>query len=141
MSTQWFSPEFKDETVKQLVERGYCVAKVAARLGASAHSLHKWTKAITPTTDEKQAAGLIEAKSKIVAARKCGAWEGTRSAKKRGKSPSQLSLYKQQCLLRLAQCLDNRATHFVTSDFTFLDQLLKCFLDSPQIINFLFHHR
>lgn len=41
MSTQRFTPEFKKETVKQVVERGYTVPDVAARLGVSAHSLYK----------------------------------------------------------------------------------------------------
>lgn len=48
MSIQRFLPEFKEEAVRQLVERGYSVADVSARLGVSAHSLHKWVKAIKP---------------------------------------------------------------------------------------------
>ena len=39
MSIQPFPPEFKEEAVRQIVERGYSVAEVAARLGVSAHSL------------------------------------------------------------------------------------------------------
>lgn len=35
MSAQRFTPEFKEEAVKQVVERGYSVAEVAARLGVS----------------------------------------------------------------------------------------------------------
>jgi transposase len=66
MSIPRFTPEFKDEAVKQVVERGYSVAEVAARLGVSTHSLHKWVKAVKPTKDEKQAAELIEAKSEIL---------------------------------------------------------------------------
>jgi len=66
MSKPRFSPEFKDEAVKQVVERGYSVAEVAARLGVSTHSLHKWVKAVKPTKDEKQTAELIEAKSEIL---------------------------------------------------------------------------
>lgn len=66
MSKPRFSPEFKDEAVKQVVERGYSVAEVAARFGVSTHSLHKWVKAVKPTKDEKQTAELIEAKSEIL---------------------------------------------------------------------------
>jgi len=66
MNKPRFTPEFKDEAVKQMVERGYSVAEVAARLGVSTHSLHKWVKAVKPTKDEKQAAKLIEAKSEIL---------------------------------------------------------------------------
>ena len=66
MSTQGFSPEFKEEAVRQGVDRGYLVAGVSARVGVSAHSLYKWVKAVTPDRSEKQAADLIEAKSEIL---------------------------------------------------------------------------
>jgi transposase len=49
MSTQRYTPEFKDEAVRQVIERGYPVPEVAARLGLSAHSLYKWVKAVMPT--------------------------------------------------------------------------------------------
>jgi transposase len=42
MSTKRYTPEFKDEAVRQVVDRGYSVAEVADRLGVSGHSLHKW---------------------------------------------------------------------------------------------------
>lgn len=35
MSTQRYTPEFKEEAVRQVVERGYPVPVVAARLGVS----------------------------------------------------------------------------------------------------------
>lgn len=66
MSTQRFTPEFKEEAVKQVTERGHPVADVAARIGVSSHSLYKWVKAVTPDNSEKQAAELIEAKSEIL---------------------------------------------------------------------------
>ena len=44
MSTQRFTPEFKEEAVKQVTERGYSVAGVSARLGVSCHSLYKWVR-------------------------------------------------------------------------------------------------
>ncbi|SFZ79548.1 transposase, partial [Chitinimonas taiwanensis DSM 18899] len=66
MSSQRYSPEFKEEAVKQVTERGYGVAEVAARLGVSGHSLYKWIRAVTPDNSEKQAADLIEAKSEIL---------------------------------------------------------------------------
>lgn len=66
MSTQRFSPEFKEEAVRQVLERGYSVAEVGARLGVSTHNLYKWVKAVTPPKDEKQAAELVEAKSEIL---------------------------------------------------------------------------
>lgn len=66
MSTQRFTPEFKEEAVRQVLERGYPVAEVTARLGVSTHSLHKWVKAVKPPKSEQQAAELVEAKSEIL---------------------------------------------------------------------------
>jgi transposase len=66
MSSQRFSPEFKDEAVRQVVDRGYSVAEVSERLGVSSHSLYKWVKAIKPDQTEQQVAELIEVKSEIL---------------------------------------------------------------------------
>ena len=66
MSNQRFSPEFKDEAVRQVVDRGHPVAQVAERLGVSAHSLYKWVKAIEPDKTDEQAAALIEARSEVL---------------------------------------------------------------------------
>jgi len=46
MSSQRYAPEFKDEAVRQVTEKGHSVPEVAARLGASIHSLYKWVKAV-----------------------------------------------------------------------------------------------
>jgi transposase len=66
MSSQRFAPEFKDEAVRQIVERGYPVSEVAQRLGVSAHSLYKWVKAVKPSKVDQHATELIEAKSEIL---------------------------------------------------------------------------
>jgi transposase len=66
MSNQRFTPKFKDEAVRQVVERGYSVRDVAERIGVSAHSLYKWVKSVRPDRSEKQAEELIEAKSEIL---------------------------------------------------------------------------
>jgi transposase len=63
MSIQLFPAEFKEEAVRQIVERGYSVAEVSTRLGVSAHSLYKWVKAIKPDKFEQHATELIAAKS------------------------------------------------------------------------------
>jgi transposase len=60
MSSQRFSPEFKEETVRQIVDLDYSVADVLAPLGVSAHSLYKWVKAIKPDKTEQQAGELID---------------------------------------------------------------------------------
>lgn len=69
MSNQRFSPEFKDEAVRQIVDRGYSVAEVSERLGVSAHSLYKWVKAIKPDKTDEQAAALVEARSEVLTLR------------------------------------------------------------------------
>jgi len=42
MNMQRYSPEFKDEAVRQIIGRGYSVLEVSQRLGVSSHSLYKW---------------------------------------------------------------------------------------------------
>ncbi len=41
-----YSPEFKDQAFKQIVERGYSVSEVSERLAVSGHILHKWVNAV-----------------------------------------------------------------------------------------------
>ena len=66
MSSQRYTPEFKDEAVRQIVDRGYTVAEVSERLGVSSHSLYKWVKAVRPDKSEQHAAELVEARSEIL---------------------------------------------------------------------------
>jgi transposase len=66
MGTERFTPEFKQEAVRQVIERGYTVADVAARVGVSAHSLYKWVKSIKPDKSDQHAAELVEAKGEIL---------------------------------------------------------------------------
>lgn len=64
MGTPRFTPEFKEEAVRQITERGYSVAD--DRPGVSAHSLYKWLQAIKPDNSEQHARDLLEAKSEIL---------------------------------------------------------------------------
>ena len=48
MSNQRYTLEFKEDAVRQVLERGHSVAEVSARLNVSAHSLYKWIKAVQP---------------------------------------------------------------------------------------------
>ncbi|MEB6412274.1 IS3 family transposase [Enterobacter vonholyi] len=66
MGTPRFTPEFREEAVRQITERGYSVAEVSDRLGVSAHSLYKWLRAIKPDNSEQHARDLLEAKSEIL---------------------------------------------------------------------------
>ena len=66
MSKQRYTPEFKDEAVRQVTEKGHSVQEVAARLGVSSHSLYKWVKGVRPEKDEERADELLEAKKQIL---------------------------------------------------------------------------
>lgn len=48
MSSKRYPDEFKIEAVRQVVDRGYSVADVAARLGITTHSLYAWMKKFGP---------------------------------------------------------------------------------------------
>lgn len=56
MGTPRFTPEFKEEAVRQITERGYSVAEVSDWLGVSAHSLYKWLRAGVVSKINHQAA-------------------------------------------------------------------------------------
>ncbi|HBX7940699.1 TPA: hypothetical protein MIG96_20615 [Klebsiella pneumoniae] len=58
MGTPRFTPEFKEEAVRQITERGYSVAEVSDRLGVSAHSLYKWLRAIKPDITANSMPGI-----------------------------------------------------------------------------------
>ena len=61
-----FTPEYKDEAVRQVTERGYKVAEVAARLGVSSHSLYKWVRAVRPSKEEERSEDLVETKKEVL---------------------------------------------------------------------------
>lgn len=60
MSKERFAEEFKQEAVRQVVERGYTVADVARRLGVSVQSLYKWVKAYAPNATDRYEAEIKE---------------------------------------------------------------------------------
>lgn len=66
MSNQRYSPEFKEEAVRQVVDRGYSIADVAQNLGVSQHSLYKWVKSVSPNKSQQQENELLEAKKEIL---------------------------------------------------------------------------
>ncbi len=55
-----FADEFKEEAVKQVIERGYAVGDVAKRLGISVQSLYKWVKVYSPNVSDRYEAELKE---------------------------------------------------------------------------------
>lgn len=66
MNGHRYTPEYKDETVKWITERGYCVTDVAERLGVSQHSIYKWLKAVDPLHNNYDEHELLEAKKEIL---------------------------------------------------------------------------
>jgi len=67
MGRQRYSPEFKAEAVRQVIQRGYSVTEVAGRVGVSTHSLYKWVRvarAEQPESDELKAMKLENQKLK-----------------------------------------------------------------------------
>ena len=66
MSNQRYTPEFKEEAVRQVIERGHSAAEVAERLGVSNHSLYNWVKAVKPGKNEIQEQELNDAKKEIL---------------------------------------------------------------------------
>jgi len=62
MSNQRYSDEFRQEAVRQILDRGYSVKEVSERLGVSPHSLYKWVKAVKPSPDKRRDEELLEAK-------------------------------------------------------------------------------
>ena len=66
MGKQRFTPEFKDEAVRQVTERGHSVVEVAARLGVASHSLYKWVRAVRPSKEEERSDDLVETKKEVL---------------------------------------------------------------------------
>ncbi len=66
MGQKRYTPEFKDEAVRQVTEKGHPVREVAARLGVSSHSLYSWVKAVRPTKVEQRGDELLDAKKEIL---------------------------------------------------------------------------
>jgi len=62
MSHRIYTPEFKAEAVRQVLERDYSAKEVAERLGISEASLYTWRRAVVPSKDEGPAEELLEAK-------------------------------------------------------------------------------
>jgi len=60
MTKARFTEEFKEEAVKQVIERGYSVSDVANRLGVSSQSLYKWVKLCSPNEKDRFEAEIRE---------------------------------------------------------------------------------
>ncbi len=59
MSRKRYPNEFKMETVKQVVDRGYKAGEVAIRLGVATKSLHAWIKIYGDTGTQHHHIGFL----------------------------------------------------------------------------------
>lgn len=66
MSNQKYSPEFKDEAVKQVLDRGHSVKEVSTNLGIPTHNIYKWVKEARPGPDRRRDDELLEAKREVL---------------------------------------------------------------------------
>ena len=66
MSNQKYTEEFREEAVRQVLDRGYSVKDVAENLGISTHSLYKWLRGVRPTPDKQRDEELLEAKREVL---------------------------------------------------------------------------
>ena len=60
MAIERLAEEFRQEAVRQVVERGYSVTDVSKRLGVSAQRLYQWVKAARPSDEDKDKVELAE---------------------------------------------------------------------------------
>jgi len=58
MSSKRYTEEFKKEALKQILDRGYPVMEVSARLGVSKITLYEWLKKVRAKDQPKEAIDL-----------------------------------------------------------------------------------
>jgi transposase len=66
MSNHKYAAEFREEAVRQVLERGYWVKEVADNLGVSRHSLYKWAREAKPSPRKQKEEELLEAKREVL---------------------------------------------------------------------------
>jgi transposase len=66
MSNHKYAAEFREEAVRQVLERDYSVKEVADNLGVSRHSLYKWVREAKPSPQKRKDEELLEAKREVL---------------------------------------------------------------------------
>jgi transposase len=64
MSSKRYTEAFKVQAVRQVRDRGHTVADVAARLGATTHSLYAWLKRYGDDTGQQTAVSTHEVENR-----------------------------------------------------------------------------
>ena len=62
MGNQRYTEEFKEEAVRQVLDRGYSVKEVSENLGVSTHSLYKWLQKVRPKPEKQKDEEVLEVK-------------------------------------------------------------------------------
>lgn len=66
IANQKYTEEFREEAVRQVLNRGYSVKDVAENQSVSAHSLYKWLKQVKPRPEKKRDDELLASKREIL---------------------------------------------------------------------------
>ncbi len=66
MSNQKYTAEFREEAVRQVLDRGDSMKEVSENLGVSKHSLYKWLRAVRPSPDTRRDEELVESKREVL---------------------------------------------------------------------------
>ena len=66
MSNQKYSLEFREEAVRQVLDRGYAVKDVAKNVGVAPANLYRWLKQTKPTPEKRRDDELLEAKRNVL---------------------------------------------------------------------------
>ena len=66
MGNQKFTAEFREEAVRQVLDRGYSVEEVSENLGVSTHSLYEWLKDVRPRPEQRRDEELLESKREVL---------------------------------------------------------------------------
>jgi transposase len=66
MANNKYPQEFRDEAVRQILDRGYAIKDVAKSLGVPAHNLYKWVKQVRPAPERRKEEELLEAKREVL---------------------------------------------------------------------------
>lgn len=66
MGNHKYPQEFRDEAVRQVLDRGYPIKDVSKNLGVPAHNLYKWLKQVRPAPERAREEELLLSKREVL---------------------------------------------------------------------------
>jgi transposase len=66
MSNQKYTAEFREEAVRQILDRGYSVKEVSKNLGVSRHNLYNWLRKVKPAPQQRDEQDLLESRREVL---------------------------------------------------------------------------